>query len=60
MRMCVQGSRDNMSVVIVAFAGAPAVSEEAMQKERKLDTLLENKVKGIDDGLLICYVRGVG
>jgi len=41
-----QGSRDNMSVVIVAFEGAPKVSEEAKEKEAELDSRLELKVKG--------------
>ena len=35
-----------MSIVIVAFEGAPKVSEEAKQKEHDLDTLLEEKIKG--------------
>lgn len=30
--LTLQGSRDNMSVVLVAFAGAPKVSEEAIEK----------------------------
>lgn len=42
-----QGSRDNMSVVIVAFEGAPKVSDEAKEKEAELDTRLELKVKGL-------------
>lgn len=42
----VKGSRDNMSVVIVAFPGAPSVSKEAQQKDRELDQLLENKIQG--------------
>ena len=41
-----QGSRDNMSVVIIAFEGAPKVSEEALKKEALLDARLEAKVKG--------------
>lgn len=35
-----------MSVVIVAFDGAPAVSKEAVDKETALNTLLESRVKG--------------
>lgn len=42
-----KGSRDNMSVVIVAFGGAPKVSEEAKQKEAELDSRLEVKVREI-------------
>ena len=41
-----QGSRDNMSVVVVAFEGAPKVSDEAKEKEAELDSRLELKVKG--------------
>lgn len=40
-----QGSQDNMSIVIVTFPAAPKVSEEDVQKERKLEVLLEEKVK---------------
>jgi len=36
-----------MSVVIVAFEGAPKVSDEAKEKEAELDTRLELKVKGL-------------
>lgn len=42
-----KGSRDNMSIVIVAFEGAPRVSEEAKQKEAELDSRIEAKVKQI-------------
>ncbi len=35
-----------MSIVIVAFEGAPKVSEAAKQKEKELDALLEEKIKG--------------
>ena len=37
-----------MSIVIVAFEGAPVVSDEAKQKEAELDARLEVKVKGTD------------
>ncbi len=40
-----QGSRDNMSIVIVTFEGAPRVTEEAKQKEAELDSRIEAKVK---------------
>jgi len=36
-----------MSIVIVAFSGAPQVSEEAKQKEADLDSRLEEKVRGM-------------
>ena len=35
-----------MSIVIIAFSGAPQVSQEAIQKEQELDSKLEDKVKG--------------
>lgn len=44
-----KGSRDNMSIVIVAFSGAPVVSEEAIAKEKELESRLEKKVQDIFD-----------
>lgn len=41
-----QGSRDNMSVVLVCFPGAPKISEEAVKKEEELDKYLETRVEG--------------
>jgi len=41
-----QGSRDNMSIVIAALNAAPTVSEEAKQREADLDARIEAKVKG--------------
>ena len=41
-----QGSLDNMSIIIVTFPGAPQVSQEALQKEAELETILEAKVEG--------------
>lgn len=35
-----------MSIVIVAFTGAPTVSEEAIKKEQELDNRIEAKIKG--------------
>lgn len=35
-----------MSIVIIAFKGAPRVSEEAKRKEQELDKRLETRVKG--------------
>uniref|UniRef100_A0A3Q3WJL8 Protein phosphatase 1B n=1 Tax=Mola mola TaxID=94237 RepID=A0A3Q3WJL8_MOLML len=40
-----KGSRDNMSVVLVCFPGAPKISEEAMKKEEELDKYLETRVE---------------
>ena len=44
--MGLQGSRDNMSIVLIAMEGAPTVSEEAVKKDRELDERIEAKVKG--------------
>lgn len=44
-----KGSRDNMSIVIIAFEGAPKVLEEAVKKEEELDRRLEECVKEIVD-----------
>jgi len=60
-----KGSRDNMSIVIVAFEGAPKVSEAAKQKEKELDALLEEKIKEVIEkadpqsnaGALLSYVH---
>lgn len=41
-----QGSRDNMSVVLVCFSAAPKISEEAVKKEEELDKYLETRVEG--------------
>lgn len=42
-----KGSRDNMSVILIAFPAAPKISEEAIAKEKALDALLKEKVKDI-------------
>ncbi|XP_022909138.1 protein phosphatase 1A [Onthophagus taurus] len=42
-----KGSRDNMSIILVVFPGAPTVSEEAVRAETELDLTLERKVKEI-------------
>lgn len=41
-----QGSRDNMSVVLICFPGAPKVSSEAVKREAELDKYLESRVEG--------------
>jgi len=35
-----------MSIVIVAFKGAPTVDAEAVKKEEELDKRIEDKIKG--------------
>lgn len=42
-----KGSRDNMSIIIIAFRGAPQISESAKAKEAELNRRLESKVKEI-------------
>lgn len=44
-----KGSRDNMSIVIVALKGAPGISEEAVKQEQELDARIEEKIKEILD-----------
>ncbi|XP_058234724.1 protein phosphatase, Mg2+/Mn2+ dependent, 1Ab isoform X2 [Hemibagrus wyckioides] len=40
-----KGSRDNMSVVLVCFPGAPKINPEAVKREAELDKYLQNKVE---------------
>lgn len=42
-----KGSRDNMSIIIIAFPGAPKVSEEAVLEEKALNELLKERVTAI-------------
>ncbi|TWW82311.1 protein phosphatase 1bb isoform X1 [Takifugu flavidus] len=62
-----KGSRDNMSVVLVCFPGAPKISEEAVKKEEELDKYLETRVEellgscgeaGVPD--LVSVLRSIG
>lgn len=41
-----QGSRDNMSVILICFPNAPKVSLEAVKREAELDKYLESRVEG--------------
>lgn len=41
------GSRDNMSIVLVVFPGAPTPSQEAIQAEQELDAIIEKHVKEV-------------
>ena len=45
-RDVLQGSRDNMSIVLVTFPGAPRPSLEAQRKEAELETAIERRIKG--------------
>ena len=42
-----QGSRDNMSIILLTFDGAPKISEDAKAKEEELNQRLEARVKGL-------------
>lgn len=42
-----KGSRDNMSIVLVTFPGAPQVSEEAINKENEMENYLEKRITEI-------------
>lgn len=42
-----KGSRDNMSVILIAFPAAPKVSQEAIEQEKALDAVIKEKVSGI-------------
>lgn len=48
-----QGSKDNMSVVLVMMPGGPQVSEEAQQKDRELNKYIEGRVEGKMEHILI-------
>lgn len=39
-----KGSRDNMSIIIIAFDKAPSVDETSVEREKSLDKLIEAKV----------------
>lgn len=41
-----QGSRDNMSIIIIAFPGAPKPTDEAMANDRRLDKQIEKIARG--------------
>lgn len=41
-----QGSLDNISIIIVCFPGAPKVSQEALQQEAELEQQIDMKVEG--------------
>lgn len=42
-----KGSRDNMSIVLVTFPGAPKPSPEAQKKEAELEVTIERRIKEI-------------
>lgn len=62
-----KGSKDNMSVIVVTFSGAPKVLESAIESDKKLDNLLKGKIsefvskssdpKEIDTSVVIDYLQ---
>merc|ERR1719204_529713 len=42
-----KGSRDNMSIIIIAFPAAPKVDPESVRKEEELNKLIKQKVTDI-------------
>ena len=56
-----KGSRDNMSIIIIAFPAAPAVDPAAVKLENELDALLEKKVTELiashDNDVELSYVH---
>lgn len=46
LRFVVQGSRDNMSIVLVTFPAAPGPSAEAIQREAELEATIERRITG--------------
>ena len=56
-----KGSRDNMSIIIIAFPAAPTVDPAAIKQENELDALLEKKVTELisshDNDVELSYVH---
>lgn len=50
-----QGSRDNMSVVLMCLPNAPKVSEEAVKRDVELDKFLESRVEGERECLFLFF-----
>lgn len=42
-----KGSRDNMSVVLIVFPGAPGLDEKLVQELKEIDAYIKDKVKNI-------------
>lgn len=41
-----KGSRDNMSLIIVSFPGAPKVDQNEIERENNCNERIESRVKG--------------
>jgi len=56
-----KGSRDNMSIIIIAFPAAPTVDPTAVKQENELNALLEKKVTEViashDNDVELSYVH---
>lgn len=44
--MTFQGSRDNMSIILIVFPGAPKPSPETIEKEEELERNIRKTIKG--------------
>lgn len=44
--MLLQGSRDNMSIIIIVFPGGPQPTTEAIQAESELNQKIYELIKG--------------
>ncbi|XP_054707100.1 protein phosphatase 1A-like [Uloborus diversus] len=45
-----KGSKDNMSIVLVALPGAPKLSEKVIQQDKEINKMLEKKAREIVSG----------
>jgi len=45
-KISLQGSRDNMSIVLVTFPAAPKPNPEAQRQEAELEMAIARKIKG--------------
>lgn len=56
-----KGSRDNMSIIIIAFSACPKIDPSAVKKENELNALLEKKVTELisshDNDVELSYVH---
>ncbi|XP_045459999.1 protein phosphatase 1B-like isoform X1 [Harmonia axyridis] len=62
-----KGSRDNMSIVLIVFPGAPTPTPEAIEAEKELDATIERRIReivqqenDIEWGKLLVKLRALG